>query len=276
MFTFHIRTVFVMSRRYIVMLLFYLYILLECNQTRSIAMLLGTSGIRANCSGIRDMRVRRLLLQVAGTMAAACSRPIRLMGEAWKEQRGVAGRQRAKRHPDVISSSQTASQRTTMAPGIFFGQLLILSQHIELHFRSFSSVLWLLICEKWGEPKIKETDLSSFFRFFLRITFSYLNFNYHKVKCALNIQCWMSALNTVQIMMSTSICCNIRIWLFFTDADPQVTVAHCFPKVTNKSWEWSDVYRTLILTWLADTWNHKAIIQVPTASWSACHAPSLH
>lgn len=66
------------------MLLFYLYILLERNQTRSIAVPLGMLGNRAKCFGIRDMRVQRLLLQVAGTKAAACSRPIRLMGEAGK------------------------------------------------------------------------------------------------------------------------------------------------------------------------------------------------
>lgn len=39
----------------------------------------------------------------------------------------------------------------------------------------------------------------------------------------------MSALNTVQIMMLLSLqkhCCNICIWLFFTDADPPVTVAY--------------------------------------------------
>lgn len=136
---FHICTVFPTSRRYIVMLLFYLYILLECNQTRSIAMLSGTLGNRAKCSGIRHMRVRHLLLQVAGTKAAACSRPIRLMGEAWKEQRGVAGRQRAKRHPDVISSSQTASQRTTMASSLarFSFYLSTLSSILDLSAPSF-------------------------------------------------------------------------------------------------------------------------------------------
>lgn len=104
-------------------------------------MLSGTLGNRAKCSGIRDMKAGRLLLQVAGTKAAACSQPIRLMGEAWKERGGVAGRQRAKRHPDVISSSQTASQRAAMAATTFFGTVLILSQHIGLNFTSFHSIL---------------------------------------------------------------------------------------------------------------------------------------
>lgn len=57
---------------------------------------------------------------------------------------------------------------------------------------------------------------------------------------------------------------------------PSSNCLHCFPKVTNNSWEWSDVDRSHNLNYLADTWSHKAIIQVPTASWSACHAPSIH
>lgn len=75
-------------------------------------MLSGTLGNWAKCSGIRNMRARCLLLQVAGTKAAACSRPIRLMGEAWKEGGGVAGRQRAKRHPwchFIITSCKSTS-----------------------------------------------------------------------------------------------------------------------------------------------------------------------
>lgn len=61
------------------------------------------------------------------------------MAGAWTEQRGVAGRQRAKQHSDVIVelSTQTASQRAASAAGIFSLMLLVFSQHIVLNDRTF-------------------------------------------------------------------------------------------------------------------------------------------